>query len=104
MQRPPPGSTRTYTFFPYPTLCPSPRRDPPLAGSVDDSRTPPLARRHRREDRFLPADQAVVDIGLFHLALQLADAREQAHDALQPAHAAKLTELDRKSTRLNSSH
>src|SRR6185437_8394680 len=50
---------------------------------------------HRRDDRLLPHQELLVDIGGVDLFLDLADAGEHAEHAAHPAHAAKLAELAR---------
>src|SRR5947207_10245628 len=77
MLRPPPRST----LFPYTTLFRSAFRDPLPARAVDHVREAALLRRHREHDRLDPAHLALVHV-------------LQAVEAI----------VDRKSTRLNSSH
>ena len=51
------------------------------------------ALRHRADDRFLALDDALVDIGVGHLLLDLADPGQHSEHAAHPAHAADLPEL-----------
>ena len=50
-------------------------------------------RRHRVDDRDLPADQLLVDLGLGDLRLHLGDARQLAEDAAHAAHLGDLLQL-----------
>src|SRR3546814_21157465 len=110
MRRPHRGSTRTATRFPATTLCRSqlPGAMPIVGrGGADDE--PPLefegdlpamlydAARRCRVDRALE----LLDAGADPAALPADDERDQRS---LPVLAAVLPDLDRKSTRLNSSH
>src|SRR5207253_4764696 len=87
--RPPPPST----LFPYTTLFRSPQ--PARAG--EDRRIGPLRRRHRQHDR-LHVLQALV-VGRYRRQRLGIHAGQEAQHLLERPHR-----LDRKSTRLNSSH
>src|SRR3712207_7829924 len=81
MIRRPPRST----LFPYPTLFRSQRAEDHAAG---------------RAERVAHGDRAAVDVDLLHVEVHVAD--EAQHD--RGERLVDLDEVDRKSTRLNSSH
>src|SRR3546814_14608670 len=100
MIRRPPRATRTDTLFPYTTLFRSLREaagDPHLGGVAD------IERPHRTQGRCRHVTDRVLD--------RLADPADRAGDegaretrAGARYHLARQPLLDRKSTRLNSSH
>src|SRR3546814_11120277 len=97
MLRQPPGSTRTYTLFPYTTLVRSLRAAPAVAGRS----------RHGAGALRSDGDQAV--LGPCHAAAAGADLQQfNRRDVQRQAAAAGIVDSvdleDRKSTRLNSSH
>ena len=49
--------------------------DAPAPRGVEELRVAPLGRRHRQDDRLLPGDHLVVDLGVVELLLDLADRR-----------------------------
>src|SRR3546814_18938131 len=97
MTRPPPISTRTDTLVPYTTLFRSPVH-------LDEHRDE-LVHRGLRLGRVVPLDVRRAD-GLAHGALDETHAALPAGPLLGGAGegAAVEVEVDRKSTRLNSSH
>src|SRR3546814_21118203 len=97
MIRRPPSSTRTATLFPYPTLFRSgfggmARTESAAAGCIDAA-----------IERAVAYVEAGADM-IFPEAMGTLDDYRRFKAAVKVPILANLTELDRKSTRLNSSH
>src|SRR5712691_9564652 len=72
------------------SMTPRERRNPDV---LKASRVAPLPRRHGIDDGDLPLEHAVVEIGGGELVLDLADARQHAHEPAEAAHLRHLREL-----------
>src|SRR3546814_17968328 len=101
MIRRPPRSTRTDTLFPYTTLC----RSPGDAVDFSHLEIPQAGLRTRPDETIHPSEIADFAYGLIRV---LGD-DNRAHGAWDPkldpdTLRAMLGHIDRKSTRLNSSH
>src|SRR3546814_15338112 len=103
MRRRPPRSTRPDTLFPYPTLCRS-------LAAVDLSPLDPGTPGHaegRGPDRVLVDHREPIgpdETPLVVVPQEDEGQRGEHHEAHQGHHEGHRGELDRKSTRLNSSH
>src|SRR3546814_8617718 len=101
MIRRPPRSTRTYTLFPYTTLFRS--KDP-----VFDMDAHGVARVARRVDHVEPQFAQRQQVAVLHPNVDMRRGAFAVHDRsraeflLQLPHGGEM--IDRKSTRLNSSH
>src|SRR3546814_16942660 len=99
MDRPPPRSTRTDTLLPYTTLCRA-QGD----GGVGQDRPAPEDRRPLESDDHRTSERIALVLAGPQGELAGEAAREQQGVALVGALVAEALALDRKSTRLNSSH
>ena len=69
------------------------RRDALLAGGLQDVRVAALGRSHGIDDGALALEHPLVEIGVLELGLHLADARQHAEHAANPADLLHLGEL-----------